>query len=253
MPELSVITVNLNNAIGLERTIKSVIGQTFTNFEFIVIDGNSIDGSKDVIKKYSANISKWKSETDTGIYNAMNKGINMAEGEYCLFLNSGDVICYPDTLATVFAKKLSEDIVYGNMFIEDIKGARTEGKMPDVITLEQLIRDTIWHPVSFIKKALFEKFGYYREDLKIVSDYDFFFKNIIINHVSTKHLNLPVAVFRIDGMSSNPENTEQIKRERKAVQEQYLDRKIIAEVKSKLKNLEKTPSTFDKIRRWFRF
>ena len=115
MPKLSVITINFNNAIGLEKTIKSVIEQKFTDFEFVIIDGDSSDGSKEIIKKYSNKISYWVSEKDKGIYNAQNKGIERAIGEYCLFLNSGDYLVDTTVFQTVFSEKRTQDIIYGDM------------------------------------------------------------------------------------------------------------------------------------------
>ena len=100
--KLSIITINLNNASGLEKTIQSVINQTYKDFEFIVIDGASTDGSVEVIKKYSSGINYWVSESDTGIYNAMNKGIRKAQGEYCLFLNSADYLFSPNLISAVY-------------------------------------------------------------------------------------------------------------------------------------------------------
>ena len=92
MKKLSIITINLNNYLGLEKTIKSVICQTFDNYEFIIIDGGSKDLSIDIIKRYENKVTFWISESDSGIYNAMNKGIRFAKGEFCLFLNSGDYL-----------------------------------------------------------------------------------------------------------------------------------------------------------------
>jgi glycosyltransferase involved in cell wall biosynthesis len=99
--KLSIITINYNNAEGLKRTIESVTGQTFRDFEYIVIDGGSTDGSTDVINEYADHISYWVSELDKGIYNAMNKGVAAAHGEYCNFLNSGDIYYNNEILANV--------------------------------------------------------------------------------------------------------------------------------------------------------
>ena len=88
--KLSVITINFNNRDGLRKTIESVVNQTYNDFEYIIIDGGSTDGSVDVIKEYADRIDYWVSEPDKGIYNAMNKGIDVAKGEYCIFMNSGD-------------------------------------------------------------------------------------------------------------------------------------------------------------------
>ncbi|MFT4805390.1 MAG: glycosyltransferase involved in cell wall biosynthesis, partial [Psychroserpens sp.] len=90
--KLSIITINFNNAVGLKKTIESVVNQTSNDFEYIVIDGGSNDGSVDVIKEYEAKVSYWVSEVDKGIYHAMNKGILLAKGDYLEFLNSGDIL-----------------------------------------------------------------------------------------------------------------------------------------------------------------
>jgi len=113
-PKLSIITVNLNNAEGLRKTIESVVTQTFTDFEYIIIDGGSTDGSVEIIKLYADKITYWVSEPDKGIYNGMNKGIMVAKGEYCQFLNSGDWLVNENVLKEVFA---DVDIVYGDLKI----------------------------------------------------------------------------------------------------------------------------------------
>ncbi len=257
MPKLSIITINLNNREGLEKTIKSVVNQTFKDYEYIVVDGNSTDGSVEIIGKYEDKIYFSISERDTGVYNAMNKGIHHARGEYCLFLNSGDYLYSENTLAEVFSKERKEDIVYGNMIIEYASGKKELGKMPDQITMEHMIKDTLWHPVSFIKRDIFERFGLYREDLKITADYDFFLKNIFINKVITCHIPVPIAVFLLGGMSSHPSNTEILKSEREKVQLQYFDKEMMQSIQKKIKNemeeeLTRKNSLKKKISRWFR-
>ena len=113
--KISIITVNYNDKDGLEKTIKSVLNQENTVFEYLVIDGNSADGSKDVIEKYKDKIDYWVSEPDSGIYNAMNKGILAATGDYLLFLNSGDWLYENDSIANVDKLILeSKDIYFGN-------------------------------------------------------------------------------------------------------------------------------------------
>ena len=115
MPLLTIITVNLNNYIGLSKTVESVIGQTFKDFEFIVIDGGSNDGSIEVIKKFARNINYWISESDKGIYNAMNKGIQKAQGQYSLFLNSGDSLYNSGVLQAVSQYLTGEfDLICGS-------------------------------------------------------------------------------------------------------------------------------------------
>lgn len=227
MPLLSIITINRNNANGLDKTIQSVINQSYEDFEYIVIDGNSTDHSIDIIKKYNSNINYWVSETDKGIYNAMNKGIAKTNGNYVLFLNSGDYLVNNDVLKSVFEKQQTADIIYGNMQIDWGNGKITSGKMPDKITFKQMYIDTLWHPVSFIKKTLFDKYGLYNETYKVVADYDFFFKVIIINNVTTYHINVDIAMYNLNGLSSLPENKALEQAERRKVIESYLPQSII--------------------------
>lgn len=225
--KLSIITINRNNANGLDKTIQSVINQSYEDFEYIVIDGNSTDHSIDIIKKYNSNINYWVSETDKGIYNAMNKGIAKANGNYVLFLNSGDYLVNSDVLKSVFEKQQTADIIYGNMQIDWGNGKISSGKMPDKITFKQMYIDTLWHPVSFIKKTLFDKYGLYNETYKVVADYDFFFKVIIINNVTTYHINVDIAMYNLNGLSSLPENKALEQAERRKVIESYLPQSII--------------------------
>ena len=111
--KLSIITVNLNNLEGLKRTYESVVCQTFTDYEWIVIDGGSTDGSREFIEQHQDKFAYWCSEPDKGIYNAMNKGIMRAKGEYLNFMNSGDCFASNDTLIRVLVDERNEDIIYG--------------------------------------------------------------------------------------------------------------------------------------------
>ena len=223
MPQLSVITINFNNGNGLEKTIKSIVSQTFTDFEFIVIDGGSTDNSIDVIKKHSDKIAHWVSEKDNGIYHAQNKGMHASKGEYCLFLNSGDTLANDKVLTTVFSEKMTADIVYGDMQTIEQDQTVKHLKMPEKIGIKQLYRDTLWHPVSFIKRELFAKYGNYNEHFKIVADYEFFVRVIIGKKVSTKHISHEIAVFDTSGISSDMNKRKQLVEERREVQDMYFN------------------------------
>ena len=222
MTKLSVITINYNNAEGLEKTLKSVINQTFINYEYIIIDGGSSDNSVEVIEKYKSNIAYFISEKDKGIYDAMNKGIAIAKGEYCLFLNSGDYLVDSYVFQKIFAANFSDDIIYGNMKVDWNNGKVTTEKMPRVISLSHMFRDTIWHPVSFIKKSLFDVYGLYNLSYSMVADYEFFFRTVIKHKVSTHHIAMPVAVFVFDGLSSKEANKRVERDERLKVHKTYL-------------------------------
>lgn len=219
--KLSIITINYNNAAGLKKTIESVIHQRYSDFEFIVIDGGSTDGSAGLLTEYKNNITYSVSEKDKGIYDAMNKGIEKANGEYLQFLNSGDYLFETTTLENVVSSLNGTDIVYGNLKIEK-DNVLENGFMPNTLTVEHMVKDTLWHPVSFIKKELFKKFGTYNTNYKIVADYDFFFKTVIFHKCSTQHINQFIAVFDLNGLSSDIKNAPLIKAEKENVQSQYL-------------------------------
>lgn len=112
-PKLSVITIVYNNVKDIERTMLSVLNQTYKNIEYIIIDGGSTDGTKDQIYKYKSRLTQFISEPDKGIYDAMNKGLNLATGDYILFMNSGDEIYAPETVTEIFETESSADIYYG--------------------------------------------------------------------------------------------------------------------------------------------
>lgn len=203
MPKISIITINYNDAIGLEKTILSVLNQTYSDFEYIVIDGNSTDGSKEVIQKYQNKINYWVSEPDKGIYNAMNKGINAATGDYLLFMNSGDVLIDDKKILTICAEKLKEDIVAFDCFLEkDNKtvGRRTHIENP---TLFYVYKNGFKHQSTFIKKSLFEKLGLYNESYKIAGDYEFWIRCFLNPSTTSKSYTTPLAIFQLDGISQN--------------------------------------------------
>jgi glycosyltransferase involved in cell wall biosynthesis len=239
MVKLSIITINFNNDAGLQLTIESVVKQSFINYEFLIIDGGSTDESISILKKYQNMNIHWVSEKDAGIYNAMNKGILKAKGEYILFLNSGDWLKNEHVLKKVFSSGSSADIMYGNMIINWGGGKTKKGIMPDEISLYQMYTDTLWHPVSFIKSSLFAKYGLYDESFKLVGDYEFFFRTIIGEKVSTEHLNISISVFEMDGLSSRPENRDILKSERRRVIERFLNEAQIESLEKQVKKSSK--------------
>ena len=196
--KVSIITINYNNAAGLEKTIESVVSQSFKDYEYLIIDGGSTDGSREIIQRYAEKITYWVSERDKGVYNAMNKAIVLAKGEYCYFLNSGDHLWRPDSLGNIFLQGPTEDIIYGNMIQG---GANTiEHGLPK-LTFYDFFIGSIYHQSAFIKRELFEKIGLYNEEYKVVSDWEFFLKAIFIHNCSTKYVNADLALYEIGGLS----------------------------------------------------
>ena len=201
---ISIITINLDNATGLERTIASVLGQTGPDIDYIVIDGASSDGSREILDRYAPRLSYSVSEKDGGIYQAMNKGIAVARGEYCLFLNSGDWLV-SDTIISDVTEQLSEkkDIYYANLLVSD--GVRhREGKYPPQLDVDYFVSDTISHQNSLIRTQFLKDSGMYREDFQIAADWFFFLDAIYHRHASFKYLDTHIAYYFFEGRSNSP-------------------------------------------------
>jgi glycosyltransferase involved in cell wall biosynthesis len=227
MPLFSVITINYNNCKGLKETLESVCGQSCNSFEYIVIDGGSEDGSRELLETYKEKITYWVSEKDSGIYNAMNKGIEAAKGYYCLFLNSGDYLGNPDVLAWVQAGNFKEDILYGELMFKYPDGKLRHAKVPEKITLPYLFAGNLWHPSTFIRRELFDSLGKYNETYRIAADYEFFFHALVVKEVSSKPIRFPISVHLADGLSSLPENRGAVNAERNRVHQAYLTPAVV--------------------------
>ena len=206
MCKLSIITINLNNYKGLEQTIRSVNNQTYTDFEFIIIDGNSSDSSIELIKQFNEKIKYWVSEVDTGIYNAMNKGILKARGEYCLFLNSGDILINNSILENLFSFKISEDII----LCRSLPDSEKENQLyfenniaSSEITFNDLFITSFNHQATLIKRVLFNTYGLYNEKFKIVSDHLFIIKVLGLSNGSFNFIDLIITSYNTDGISKN--------------------------------------------------
>jgi glycosyltransferase involved in cell wall biosynthesis len=220
MIKLTIITINYNNAIGLKKTIESVVNQIYKNFEFVVIDGKSNDESVSVINNFGDKISYYSSEKDNGIYNAMNKGIKAANGEFLLFLNSGDLLFDNYTIENIFDKLDSSiGIIYGNAIMVSEK-EKLAYIYPESLPFSFFYDKTLCHQSVFIKKELFGETGY-NEQNKIVSDWEFFTEKIILNKVKYKHIQQFICQYELNGMSSFESNIEQTKKEKKRFFDKY--------------------------------
>lgn len=205
--KLSIITINLNDKSGLQSTIKSVVSQTFNDYEYIVIDGASTDGSVEVIKEYQNQITCWISEPDSGIYNAMNKGILRAKGEYCLFLNSGDTLYSYTVLESLFFNDFDTDIVSCGMHTYSKKEQHIN-LPPANISLYTFAHGSLPHSSSLIKRRLFDTVGLYHEHYKIISDWCFFIEALIIYNCSYTNFEMILSSFNRFGISSTSASIE---------------------------------------------
>jgi glycosyltransferase involved in cell wall biosynthesis len=232
MPKLSIITVNLNNKVGLIDTAQSVVAQTWTDYEWILIDGGSTDGSVEVIREYADKRDKlvyWCSEPDDGIYQGMNKGIEKASGEYCWFLNSGDYAYKNTTLAEIFDSELDEDIVKGILIIEKknqtyiIWDSRFhlspyQKKLPisdkEIRCPIYWTNETFPHQATLTKTKIIRNVGCFDHEFKIGADLMFFMLAVVKNNASVKYIPVKFAVFNERGLSGNSKYFDYRKKEK---------------------------------------
>ena len=217
--ELSIITINRDNCHGLDETIQSVRDQTFRDFEYIIIDGKSSDGSVDVIKEHLTDglDLKWLSEEDAGIFDAMNKGIRMASGKYLLFLNSGDTLDNETVIRRVLERPHNADVLIGQCRV--MKGGQQIWMQSPRkrYTLKSVLNDSIPHQASFIQRELFERYGLYRDDLRMMGDWEFFLRTIILGGCSVEPLPIVISQYDTTGVSSNQKNQKVILAEKDRV------------------------------------
>jgi glycosyltransferase involved in cell wall biosynthesis len=219
--KISIITVNYNNKAGLEATIKSVINQTWQDFEFLVIDGASTDGITAVADKYQQKLSYYLSEPDFGVYNAMNKGIKKANGDYLLFLNSGDVLTAPNTLEKV-QQHLNGGlgIYYGDALYLELSG-EVKRTYPEKLSFSFFLEHNLSHQATFIRKKLFDEVFLYNEHYKIVSDWEFFIYAICKMNISYQHLDQVICKYDVSGISSVVANHKIMHEEREQTISKY--------------------------------
>lgn len=190
-PLISVVTVCYNAAATIEQTLLSVLGQTYPHVEYIIIDGGSTDGTVDIIKKYADRLAYWVSEPDKGIYDAMNKGIAVATGEWINFLNAGDWYVEQEVLDKVSAHLTDDaDIVYGDL-LKSYKSGKYVGKPIPIDHMEKIMVSP--HPSSFIKTELIKQCPY-NTKFRSSADYDFFYK-AYKNGRKFKYMNVLVTDF----------------------------------------------------------
>ena len=283
--KLSIITITYNNAEGLQRTIDAVQSQTYRDFEHIIVDGGSTDGSVEIIEAYASDMArmasgsvlmgtngdfvavdsqdstlangvqphevtqpaastqpsiKWISEKDKGVYDAQNKGIAMAEGEYCYFLNAGDTFCANDVLEKIFSPNISIDdlsitdkqgetmphIIYGNEVIVDGEGEAVGlARGVENPSFVDLYNSCMKHQASFIRRDLFDRFGMYDAGMRICSDFDWFFRVIAFHdEVTLLYNDIDIAYFENTGISYH--NPELCKKERQQVLDRYMSKRM---------------------------
>ena len=284
--KLSIITINYNNAEGLRKTLASVAAQTYADIEHIIVDGGSTDGSVEIIREYannqvkgyrlevkgeensiadinastpytlhrtpSAHVVRWISEPDKGIYNAMNKGIRMATGEYIEVLNSGDILFDSQVTQRMIEhldqtnaeRKESIGILYGNMTKVNAAGKVVGKSGYTEFSLRQFYSSTLNHDCAYIRRDLFEEYGLYDENLKIVSDWKWYLQAIGLGRVKPEYVDLDVTIFDDGGISET--NLALRNAERRKVLEELLPPAVLWDYDTHAFEMEQ----MKRLRRW---
>ena len=210
--KISVITVTFNALAGLRQTISSVIRQTGTDFEFIVVDGASKDGTQEYLEHEATGIDKWVSEPDHGIYEAMNKGVRLACGDYCIFMNAGDRFISHRVLERVSKFLGKADIILGNAVHVDEKNA-VVGYTPshNAYSLKNLLTSSTCHQATFIRRSLLLEHPY-DESLRLVSDWKFIVERYLEGLCTFKEINVDVCYFQRGGATDTYQETGRAER-----------------------------------------
>jgi glycosyltransferase involved in cell wall biosynthesis len=216
--ELSIVTICLNAEKHLEKTIQSIIPFLADTVEYFIIDGGSKDGTVDIIKKYSNFITKWISEKDNGIYDAMNKGISMCNGTWIALLNAGDIFIHnPLNLITSINNK-SSDIFYGDGAIQFKNGQIKNIKSLKNICKSSFYKFPLFHPSVIVNKTLYQKYGIFKTSFKIAGDYELLLR-FTINGAAFKYV--PITLVIMDGMGISNSNWKLAITEMKNILQSY--------------------------------
>lgn len=202
--KISIITITLNSAHYLEQTISSVIGQTYENKEYIIVDGGSTDGTLDIIKRYESKIDCWISESDNGISQAMNKALSLATGDYILFIHSDDYLLEERIIEKAVKFFIKSCDIYIFPVILDNFGVKRKSRN-NALSWRTNFKMGSCHQGQFCSKELFLKLGSFDEKLKICMDYDFLLRAYRAGKEAARVDGLPVSVMRLTGISSRQE------------------------------------------------
>lgn len=226
--KISIITACFNAQDTIEETIRSVAKQTYDNIEYIIVEGSSTDNTLQILEKYRNTINILISEPDTGVYNAMNKGIKSATGDLLFFLNADDVFINELVVEKFVeeAKKTSAGLLLGNILMLNRYTGEMYYENHKIVDKIRLMISSIFHPATFFRKKTFEKYGLYNENNKIVSDYEWYV-NYFQNSGDYKYIDSPISIFSLGGLSSNEKHTELHLKEYTEVKNKYFSKQEI--------------------------
>ena len=197
---VSIITINFNDRSGLERTLNSVFSQTYTNWEQIVIDAGSTDGSAEFLESVIHRLGYWISEPDNGRFHGMNKGISVANGDYLLFLHSGDVFSSGNALEDFLNHpNFKGDVIYGDYDFQN------GGKVyPDEVSAEYFIKTSLPHQSTLFSRNAFKSCGCYDETYSISGDREWYLRAVISDRLVFNHIPVALTSFDLTGVSNEP-------------------------------------------------
>ncbi len=205
--KISIITVVLNNAEYIEECIKSVLDQTYKNIEYIVVDGGSTDGTVEIIKKYENKIAKWISEPDRGIYDAMNKGIQLASGDVVGILNSDDVY-YDESVLQCIAKVMenqSVDACYSDLVYVDRGDLQKIVRYWKSCDFRYELLKKGWippHPTFYVRKYVYNKYGFFDTSYRLAADYELMVRFLTFYKINVRYIPIVAVKMRLGGVTS---------------------------------------------------
>ena len=228
-PLVSIISVNLNDRAGLARTLASVGRQTCTDREVIVVDGGSTDGSVDVIRASAAVVTDWVSEKDTGIFDAMNKGIRRARGTYLVFMNGGDEFASDDALERFFAAgEPVEELLYSDAVVEHEDKTTHVWVVPEKLDWDFFMRTSLPHQSSAFRRDLFERIGLYDTAFRMGGDHELYLRAVVVRGATSRKVPVPLALQVWGGFSNRPENYPLLRAQRQLAKERALGPVLLA-------------------------
>ena len=219
--KISIVTVCYNSEATIERTIRSVLEQSYDNIEYVIVDGMSTDGTIDIIDKYSDDIDVFIREKDEGVYDAMNKGLDGSSGDYILFLNADDRLFYENTISEaaglITANESNPDVFLGDVVIHDQGKRKSSIWKSKKVTPYSLFRGSVPHPAAFYSRSAFSKNGMFDKSFRIAGDYEWFVRGTVNGSISFSRMNLLVSIFFKGGISTNPEFTRILQEEKNKI------------------------------------
>ncbi len=257
--KFSIITVCKNSENTIENTILSVLNQSYKNFEYIIVDGVSTDKTLDIVEKYRNKLTKIISEPDNGLYDAMNKGINSSSGDYLFFLNSDDTFLRENIFLDIFRKANNnqKELLYGDQLFVNHETGKTTIRKHNKLNKIYLLKNTPCQPATFYRRDVFNKYGYFDDTFKIVSDHEWFLRTFLKHNISYYYLGFPFTAFNIvGGVSSNSAGEQKKSIERDKMIEMYFsvsERAKLEFVSKYLRCFSVFPVTKDLLNIFFKF